>query len=453
MSGSVKKTAEKPRKRRLWMRFAFLICSGVVLLLLTIAIYPITRIVPAVPTVQTPTQPPNEPRIHYAELKPVGDRLRFVQVTNPVGSKTPDGNDIVPVYNYPRRTEFGRFPPISAAEVELEKILQGGDEQIDLALANWLIAASIPALRRLMTREEYFERIDQIAANVRETIQFRRAGPQGDAYAKCSTFCHAMVKLGFSYVKKFSRRLTPEESREMHADPLNIFLVGLLKTGEGNCASLPMLYVVIGQRIGLPVSLVTLKDHCFARWEEPGFRMNIEATSTDRVAVTPDDSTFLEISADLPNNEHTDLSMRSLSRRETVGELFYERSGFLEQHQSDLFSVVGLILDTGRAAELRPNEPMFAAKRATVFKHFRNSVRSIYRKFRFCRGRRSNRGVKTGRQIGWSGLGYVAARRQSFEGAEDWNVRRACRRYSWKWCRRCGQSFEPGGCVFTNSTR
>src|SRR5882672_11344316 len=54
---------------------------------------------------------------------------------------------------------FGRFPPITDAERGLEKTLRGKDENIDLALANWLVAADVPQFADL-TRESYFRELD-----------------------------------------------------------------------------------------------------------------------------------------------------------------------------------------------------------------------------------------------------------------------------------------------------
>ena len=56
-------------------------------------------------------------------------------------------------------TEFGQFAPATDAERELEGMLRGKDDDIDLALANWLIAADIPQFAD-MPREAYFVELD-----------------------------------------------------------------------------------------------------------------------------------------------------------------------------------------------------------------------------------------------------------------------------------------------------
>ncbi|MGO8745862.1 MAG: transglutaminase family protein [Thermoguttaceae bacterium] len=63
-------------------------------------------------------------------------------------------------------------------------------------------------------------------------------------------------------------------------DSRNLFLHGVLSGHGGTCATMPVLYIAIGRRLGYPLYLVRAKEHMFARWEEPGGeRFNIECTS------------------------------------------------------------------------------------------------------------------------------------------------------------------------------
>jgi hypothetical protein len=70
------------------------------------------------------------------------------------------------------------------------------------------------------------------------------------------------------------------------ADASAVFLSGVLSDpGRGSCASIPVLVVAVGRRLGYPLRLVSTKGHLFARWDggesgEPGEsreRFNIEA--------------------------------------------------------------------------------------------------------------------------------------------------------------------------------
>ena len=79
------------------------------------------------------------------------------------------------------------------------------------------------------------------------------------------------------------------ENEVFYKDASNVFLQGLL-TGDkmGTCASMPVLYVAVGRRLGYPVYLVSTKGHLFCRWEDENERMNFEGTG-DGVRTDPDE--------------------------------------------------------------------------------------------------------------------------------------------------------------------
>jgi len=71
-----------------------------------------------------------------------------------------------------------------------------------------------------------------------------------------------------------------EPNETFFADSRGIFLHGLLGAERtGTCASLPVLYVAVGRRLGYPLKLVAAKNHLFARWDDGRERLNIEATT------------------------------------------------------------------------------------------------------------------------------------------------------------------------------
>jgi hypothetical protein len=71
--------------------------------------------------------------------------------------------------------------------------------------------------------------------------------------------------------------------------PADRFILGALLGDGGTCASLPVVYVAVGRRLGYPLKLVTACQHVFARWDDPGGeRFNIECTSKGFVS-HPDD--------------------------------------------------------------------------------------------------------------------------------------------------------------------
>lgn len=79
------------------------------------------------------------------------------------------------------------------------------------------------------------------------------------------------------------------ENEVFYKDASNVFLQGLVTDDKmGTCASMPVLYVAIGRRLGYPVYLVSTKGHLFCRWENDKERMNFEGTG-DGIRIDPDE--------------------------------------------------------------------------------------------------------------------------------------------------------------------
>jgi hypothetical protein len=72
----------------------------------------------------------------------------------------------------------------------------------------------------------------------------------------------------------------------------DLFIHGMIDDGNGGtCASMPVVYVAVGRRLGYPLKLVQTKAHLFVRWENAGTneRFNIEATARGGMDSYPDD--------------------------------------------------------------------------------------------------------------------------------------------------------------------
>lgn len=98
-------------------------------------------------------------------------------------------------------------------------------------------------------------------------------------------------------------------------DACNLFLHGILNGRGGTCVSLPILYVVIGRRMGYPLRLAQAKQHLFCRWDDPsGERFNIEATSWGYKQY--DDAYYRTWPAPIKNHEIDYGYIKSLTPRE-----------------------------------------------------------------------------------------------------------------------------------------
>jgi hypothetical protein len=120
--------------------------------------------------------------------------------------------------------------------------------------------------RRLPGAEAHFHRSP---ANWKNDIRFFRLG----------IVCWYVDEvLGVSYPDELAR--AGEE--RLYADPMNVFLNGLMDRRRGSCASMPTLHVAIGWRLGWPVSLACANNHLFCRYDDGEVTHNIEATNFGR---------------------------------------------------------------------------------------------------------------------------------------------------------------------------
>ena len=117
----------------------------------------------------------------------------------------------------------------------------------------------------------------------------------------------------------------PEPDDSFFVDSKDLFIHGLVSPrAMGTCISMPVFYVVVGQRLGYPMKLVTAKDHLFARWESAAGkeRFNIEATGQG--LSTPDDDFYKKWPFPINDKE---IEINSYLKAQTAGQ---ELSLFLE---------------------------------------------------------------------------------------------------------------------------
>lgn len=264
------------------------------------------------------------------------------------------------------------FPAHSInSDQELEKMAQEKDGDIDLALANWLAVADIPEFQNL-TREDYFEQLHTMIEQVKEKMTSMQAANwptanSDDPQTRCQRFCSAMIRLHFKYAEQFQEEnLIVMQRQAMYSNPDNIFFAGLLRTRQGTCVSMPLIYLVIGQRLNMPVHFVEIGMHYFIRWDEPGFRMDIETTITTETAWTRDESVYLDTEG-MTHDQLQGSDLRNLTNREVIGELLYARTSY--------WHVKGAVFEGNSHADLilahkfAPDDPGIERLYHAVFNH------------------------------------------------------------------------------------
>lgn len=92
-----------------------------------------------------------------------------------------------------------------------------------------------------------------------------------------------------------------------------------IRTRKGNCVSMPVLFLIVADRIGLKVRLAAAPLHLFVRYIDPaGVSHNLEATSGGNEAPAE------VYRRNMPMSERairSGLYMRTLSKRETIAQM------------------------------------------------------------------------------------------------------------------------------------
>lgn len=93
------------------------------------------------------------------------------------------------------------------------------------------------------------------------------------------------------------------------------FVSTYLRTRKGNCVSMPTLLVILGQKLGLTMTLAQAPGHEFARLQDTNGRwINIEATTPNSWT----DDQYIKMLHVTPRSMESGIYMRTLTPRETV---------------------------------------------------------------------------------------------------------------------------------------
>lgn len=142
------------------------------------------------------------------------------------------------------------------------------------------------------------------------------AGPKpSDAY-KLAAVRKAIYGTGaWNYNRPFTYDLADPYGQKVKSKMLSTYV----RTRKGNCVSMPVLFMIVADRIGLKVRLAAAPLHLFVRYTDPaGVDHNLEATSGGH-----------EAPADLYRRKmpmsdraiQSGLYMRTLSKRETIAQM------------------------------------------------------------------------------------------------------------------------------------
>lgn len=187
----------------------------------------------------------------------------------------------------------------------LKAVLERPNEQIDLLEAKLAIDRLIaPETDTAAARLQ----IDALVASVRARTP-AGASNLGKLKVMLSTLYEPGIWNGG---RPFQYDLSDPLGRNLQNKLLSTYLA----TRKGNCVSMPILFGIVGQRLGLPVTLATAPSHVMIKYQgDDGAWLNVEATAGGFKY----DSSYESETGISSRAIETGIYLRPLSRRESVG--------------------------------------------------------------------------------------------------------------------------------------
>jgi hypothetical protein len=164
--------------------------------------------------------------------------------------------------------------------------------QVDIAEMNLLCAVGLPGAERIDI-DKCLAQLDQWAAKVKfETDRhlYRVHDPRWAAHYRHSESYFRAEMLLQVLQEDCGVKYNPQRIFDVDfTNSKDLFIHGMIDDPNGGtCASMPVLYVAVGRRLGYPLFLSHTKGHLFARWEDAKDRFNIEG-SGEGFASHPDE--------------------------------------------------------------------------------------------------------------------------------------------------------------------
>ena len=182
----------------------------------------------------------------------------------------------------------------------LKDVLRLEADDIDLATAALIISEQ---WSDMVHGRRYLSRLDDIAIEIRLRVVKKRLGMNYKAIPVINEYL--FEELGFKSVAEAT-------------DPDDLFLHSVMDRKSGYCLSLSVLYLSIGERLGLPLYGVVVPGHFFVRYDDGKMRFNIETTSKGGMATNEHYRTKFKV----PSGYSDSIYMENLDKRQTLGCFF-----------------------------------------------------------------------------------------------------------------------------------
>ncbi|MHC4623055.1 MAG: tetratricopeptide repeat protein [Planctomycetota bacterium] len=204
----------------------------------------------------------------------------------------------------------------------VEQVLRLDEDEVDLATAALIISEY---WSDFVHGRKYLSRLDDMAFEIRGRLEAGRL--EADFRALPVINEYLFDELDF-------------ESLTEVRDPEDLFLHTVLDKKRGYCLSLSVLYLSLGERLGLPLYGVVVPGHFFVRYDDGRTVFNIETTSDGGTA--PDE--HYKKKFNVPQRRRDGIYLKNLDKIQTLG-CFFNNLG-------NAYSEVGKIDSALKALEI-----------------------------------------------------------------------------------------------------
>lgn len=210
----------------------------------------------------------------------------------------------------------------------IDQVLRLRDEEVDLATAALIVSEY---WSDMVYGRRYLARLDEMALEIRDRLSRRRLQLNSRAIPVINEYLFS--ELRFKSIAEAN-------------DPNSLFLHTVMDKKQGYCLSLSVLYLAIGERLGLPLYGVVVPGHFFVRYDDGRVRFNIETTSNGGMA---SDEHYIK-KFNVPPTGRDGIYMKNLNKIQTLG-CFFNNLG---NSYSDVGNVESALRAFEQAVEINP---------------------------------------------------------------------------------------------------
>ncbi len=240
---------------------------------------------------------------------------------------------IVCVLFFTAGTSFGQGETLANRDKQglyarsIEQVLRLDDKEIDLATAALIVSEQ---WSNVVAGKRYLSDLDDMAFEIRGRLKKKRLKANYKAVAVINEYL--FDELGFKPI--------PDAN-----DPDDLFLHTVMDKKRGYCLSLSILYLSLGERLGLPLYGVVVPGHFFVRYDDGHVRFNIETTS--KGGYSDDEHYINKFKVPKKNNS---IYMMNLNKIQTLG-CFFNNLG---NSYNEIGDTEQAMLALERAVEINP---------------------------------------------------------------------------------------------------